>query len=140
MKLKIYALIILLLLIGQSAQADQPSDDPIGDLLFAPELVMQHQQAIGLTDEQKESLKTDLRKAQVRFTELQWQLQDEMERLLALLKQEQIGEQPTITQLDKVLSIEREIKRGQFALLIQIRNRLTPEQRARLMEIKNKAK
>ena len=140
MKLKIYALIILLLLIGQSAQADQPSDDPIGDLLFAPELVMQHQQAIGLTDEQKESLKTDLRKAQVRFTELQWQLQDEMERLLALLKQEQIGEQPTITQLDKVLSIEREIKRGQFALLIQIRNRLTHEQRARLMEIKNKAK
>jgi Spy/CpxP family protein refolding chaperone len=140
MKLKIYALIVLLLLTGQTLMAAQSKDDPIGDLLFSPELVMQHQQAIGLSDEQKESLKADLRKAQLKFTEMQWQLQDEMEKLLALLKQEQISEQQTIGQLDKVLSIEREIKRGQFALLIQIRNRLTPEQRARLLELKNRSK
>jgi Spy/CpxP family protein refolding chaperone len=140
MKFKFYAGIVLLLFIGQAVRADQAKDDPIGDVLFSPELVMQNQQAIGLTEEQKESLKTDLRKAQLKFTELQWQLQDEMEKLLALLKQEQISEPQTIAQLDKVLSIEREIKRGQFALLIQIRNRLTPEQRARLMEIKNKSR
>jgi Spy/CpxP family protein refolding chaperone len=140
MKLKIYALVVLLLLTGQTLKAAQSKDDPIGDLLFSPELVMQHQQAIGLSDEQKESLKADLRKAQLKFTEMQWQLQDEMEKLLALLKQEQISEQQTIGQLDKVLSIEREIKRGQFALLIQIRNRLTPEQRARLLELKNRSK
>ncbi len=140
MKLRIYALIILLFFVNQAVQAQQPASDPIGELLFAPELVMQHQQAIGLSDEQKEALKTDLRKAQVRFTELQWQLQDEMEKLLALLKQEQVNEQQTLAQLDKALTVEREIKRGQFALLIQIRNRLTPEQRARLMELKNKAR
>ena len=140
MKLKVYVLSVLILFIVQTAQANQPTDDPIGDLLFSPELVMQHQQAIGLSDEQKESLKAELRKAQLKFTELQWQLQDELEKLLALLKQEQVSEPQTLAQLDKVLSIEREIKRGQFALLIQIRNRLTSEQRARLTELKNKSK
>ncbi len=140
MKLKVYVLSVLILFIVQTVQANQPTDDPIGDLLFSPELVMQHQQAIGLSDEQKESLKAELRKAQLKFTELQWQLQDELEKLLALLKQEQVSEPQTLAQLDKVLSIEREIKRGQFALLIQIRNRLTSEQRARLTELKNKSK
>jgi Spy/CpxP family protein refolding chaperone len=140
MRLKVYTLSVLLFFIVQTAQANQPTDDPIGDLLFSPELVMQHQQAIGLSDEQKESLKAELRKAQLKFTELQWQLQDELEKLLALLKQEQVSEPQTLAQLDKVLSIEREIKRGQFALLIQIRNRLTSEQRARLTELKNKSK
>lgn len=138
MKSKVYLLGILLFFMSQAAQAQQPANDPLGEVLFAPELVMQHQQAIGLSDEQKESFKSELRKAQLRFTELQWQLQDEMEKLLTLLRQEQVSEQLTLAQLDKVLSAEREIKRAQFALLIQIRNRLTPEQRARLTEIKNK--
>ena len=140
MKIRVYPLAIFLFLISQTVQAQQPASDPIGENLFAPELVMQHQQAIGLSEEQKESFKADLRKAQLRFTELQWQLQDEMEKLIVLLKQEQVSEQQTLAQLDKVLSAEREIKRAQFALLIQIKNRLTPEQRARLMEIKNKSR
>jgi hypothetical protein len=38
-----------------------------------------------------------------------------------------------------VLGVEREIKRLQLSLVIQIKNKLTAEQRSRLMEIKNKA-
>jgi Spy/CpxP family protein refolding chaperone len=56
------------------------------------------------------------------------------------LRQDQVDEQQTLAQLDKILNIEREIKRAQFTLLIQIKNRLTPEQRARLMEIKSKSR
>jgi Spy/CpxP family protein refolding chaperone len=140
MKLKVYALCALLLLCGRSIRAQQQPNDPIGESLFPPELVMQHQQAIGLSEDQKNFLKTEIRKAQTRFTELQWQLQDEAERLASLLKQDQVDEQPTLAQLDKILGVEREIKRAQFTLLIQIKNRLTPEQRARLMEIKNRSR
>ena len=122
----------------QSPQPPQPND-PIGDSFFPPELVMQHQQAIGLTDEQKEFFKSEFRKAQTRFTEMQWQMQDEAEKMAALVKQESINEQQVLSQLDKVLGVEREIKRLQLSLVIQIRNKLTPEQRARLMEIKSKA-
>jgi Spy/CpxP family protein refolding chaperone len=140
MKLKLYVLCAFLLLSCQFVQGQQQPNDPIGESLFPPELVMQHQQAIGLSEDQKNFLKTEIRKAQSRFTDLQWQLQDEAERLVSLLRQDQVDEQQTLAQLDKLLGVEREIKRAQFTLLIQIKNKLTPEQRARLMEIKSKSR
>jgi|SRR5215213_11136461 len=140
MKPNLYVPCVFLLLSCSFVQAQQLPNDPIGETLFPPELVMQHQQAIGLSEDQKNFLKTEIRKAQVRFTDLQWQLQDEAERLASLLRQDQVDEQQTLAQLDKLLSLEREIKRAQFTLLIQIKNKLTPEQRARLMEIKSKSR
>ena len=138
MKLKAYALCALLLLTGPSLWAQQPPTDPIGENLFPPELLMQHQQALGLSEDQKNLIKAEIRKAQMRFTELQWQLQDEMETMASLLKQDRVDEQQVLAQLDKILNLEREIKRTHFALIIRIKNKLTPEQQARLQEIKNK--
>ena len=133
---------LMLLFVGtavaQQPAPPPPAHDPIGEAFFPPELVMQNQQAIGLTDAQKESLKTELRKAQVRFTELQWQLSDQAEKLAALVKQETLQEGQILAQLDNVLNVEREIKRTQLSLVIQIRNALTPEQRARLTELRTK--
>ncbi len=63
-----------------AARAQQPDQDPIGQSFFAPELVIQHQEAIGLSAEQKDYFKTEIRQAQLKFTELQWKLQDEMEK------------------------------------------------------------
>ncbi|HJQ23368.1 MAG TPA: periplasmic heavy metal sensor [Blastocatellia bacterium] len=136
MKQKLFALIAFLLVTVIAAHAQQPASDPIGEAFFPPELVMQHQQTIGLTDQQKTFLKTTLRKAQTQFTELQWQLSDESEKLAAMVKQEPVDEQAVLAQLDKVLNAEREIKRTQLSLVIQIRNNLTPEQRARLNELR----
>jgi Spy/CpxP family protein refolding chaperone len=136
MKRKLFALIACLFLTAITARAQQPASDPIGEAFFPPELVMQHQQSIGLTDQQKTLLKTELRKAQTHFTELQWQLSDESEKLVTLVKQEPADEQAVLAQLDKVLNAEREIKRTQLSLAIQIRNNLTPEQRARLTELR----
>jgi Spy/CpxP family protein refolding chaperone len=140
MKPKLYAMCAFLLLTCPFVQGQQQPNDPIGEALFPPELVMQHQQAIGLSEDQKNFLKAEIRKAQARFTDLQWQLQDEAERLASLLRQDQTDEQQTLAQLDKILGVEREIKRAQFTLLIQIKNKLTPEQRARLTEIKIKSR
>ncbi|HEY7545268.1 MAG TPA: periplasmic heavy metal sensor [Blastocatellia bacterium] len=139
MKLKAIALCVVLL-VSQSIGAQEKPNDPIGESFFPPELVMQHQQAIGLTDEQKEFLKAEMRKAQLKFTELQWQLQDEVEKMVALVKHDQVDEQQALAQLERVLNVEREIKRLQFSLVILIKNKLTSEQRARITEIKQKAK
>jgi Spy/CpxP family protein refolding chaperone len=116
--------------------AQQPADDPFKDLLFAPELVMENQQALALTDDQKSYLKTELRQAQLRFTEQQWKLQDEMERLLALVKQPKVDEQQALAQLEKLLGAERDVKHTQMELLIRIKNSLKPDQQARLQQIK----
>jgi DNA-directed RNA polymerase specialized sigma24 family protein len=44
-----------------------------------------------------------IRKTQTRLTELQWDLQEEVEKLAALINQ--VDEAQTLTQLDKVLSL-----------------------------------
>ena len=131
-------ILALLLLIPLAAQ--QPPEDPLRDVLFPPEAVMQHQQAVGLSDEQKNNLKVEIRQAQLKFTELQWTLQDEMERLVSLLKQTKVDEKQAASQLDKVLAAEREIKRAQLMLLIRIKNSLTPAQQLQLRELVEKSK
>jgi Spy/CpxP family protein refolding chaperone len=120
------------------ARAQQPDQDPIGQSFFAPELVIQHQEAIGLSAEQKDYLKTEIRQAQLKFTELQWKLQDEMEKMITLVKQPRVDEQQVLGQLEKVLAAEREIKREQVTLLVRIKNKLTAEQQGKLLEMRSK--
>jgi Spy/CpxP family protein refolding chaperone len=129
---------IVLLSVGAVMTQQPPQSDPFAGNLFPPELIMQHQQAIGLSEEQKNFVKTELQKAQIRLTELQWGLQEEVEKLSASVKQDQVDEALALTQLDKVLAVEREIKRTHIGLLIRIKNRLTPEQKMRLREIAGK--
>ena len=131
---------MLILLLFSPLAAQQPPEDPLRDVLFPPEAVMQHQQAVGLSEEQKNNLKVEVRQAQLKFTELQWNLQDEMERLVSLLKQSKVDEKQAASQLDKVLGAEHEIKRAQLMLLIRIKNNLTPAQQTQLRELVEKSK
>lgn len=140
MRLIFCVLCILLLSFSAVRAQQQPQPDPFAGNLFPPELIMQHQQALGLSEEQKNFLKAELRKMQTRFTELQWDLQDEMEKLTTLMKQDQVDEAQVLTQLDKVFGLEREIKRTHIGLLIRVRNKLTLEQQARLREIASKTR
>jgi len=98
----------------------------MGQSFFAPELVMQHKEAIGLSAEQKDYLKTEIRAAQLKFTEWQWKLQDEMEELVALAKQPLRRRAAGSCAIGKVLATERGIKRPASDLLVRIKNKLTP--------------
>jgi Spy/CpxP family protein refolding chaperone len=118
----------------QPGQPQQPFD-PIAQNLFPPELVMQHRHEVGLTDEQKAAIKDEAIKASTRFSELQWLMQDEMETMANLMKGASVDEQRVLAQLDKILNIEREVKRTQLALSIRIKNKLTPEQQEKLREL-----
>ncbi|HEY6971480.1 MAG TPA: periplasmic heavy metal sensor [Candidatus Angelobacter sp.] len=148
MNIKIISIIALLCLALTLAAAQQPAPaphpgpqpgpDPFGGSFFPPELVIQNQQAIGLSDEQKTYFRTEIRDAQLKFTDLQWKLQDEMEKMVSLVKQPRVDEQQVMAQLDKVLTAEREIKRAQIALLVHIKNKLTADQQAKLEDIRSK--
>src|SRR5216684_3558034 len=109
-----------------------PMNDPLGDAMFPPELIMQHTRDLNLTDEQKTFMRGEIQKATTRFNELQWQLQDAMEALHTSMKANTVNEQQALAQLDKVLDTEREIKRLHFGLAISIKNKLTAEQQAKL--------
>jgi Spy/CpxP family protein refolding chaperone len=130
-----------LLFLVSALGAQQPPDvDPLSDLLFPPELVMARQSAIGLSDAQKTYLHSEVLKAQTRFTELQWKMQEEMEALTGLLKQPKADEAQVAAQLDKVLTLERDIKRAQISLLVRIKNNLTDEQQHRLRTLRAESK
>jgi Spy/CpxP family protein refolding chaperone len=140
MKLAILALATLMLSASTVLRAQQPGgQDPIGANLFPPELVMQHQQEIGLTDEQRSYITGEIQQAQKRATDLQWQLQREVETMAGLLQHDTVDEARTMAQLDRVLAAEREIKRIQLTLVVRIRNRLTSDQRARLTALRGAA-
>jgi Spy/CpxP family protein refolding chaperone len=129
---------VVLVSAQQSAHPPQPmpDQDPLAQFIFPPELVMGHQREIGLTDEQKTYLRGEIQRVTVRFTELQWQLQDAMEGLTSVMKEGSVNEQQAQSQLDKILDTEREIKHLHIGLAIRIKNKLTPEQQAKLQGIK----
>jgi Spy/CpxP family protein refolding chaperone len=139
--------IVLLSMVVTSAQQPQPPQqpepqpqpgaphppmDPLGDAMFPPDMIMQHQRELGLTDEQKTFMRSEIQRTTTRFNELQWQLQDAMEALHETMKSNVVNEQQALTQLDKVLDSEREIKRLHMELAIRIKNKLTTEQQEKL--------
>lgn len=122
---------------GQPPRPPEPPD-PIAQNLFPPEMVMQHRQEIGLTDEQHTAIRQELRKASTRFNELQWQMEDEMETMNKLTNASAVDEQKVMAELDKILNIEREVKRTQLLVSVRIKNKLSAEQQAKLQELRHK--
>ncbi|MFQ5696134.1 MAG: Spy/CpxP family protein refolding chaperone [Terriglobia bacterium] len=115
-----------------------PDRNPFGGSVFPPELVMRHQNEIGLSAEQRDAIRQEILAVQTQFTELQWQMQDVAEGMRALLDKERVDEDAALAQLDKILDTERQIKRLQIGLLVRIKNTLTPEQQAHLRELRGR--
>ncbi|HKO36291.1 MAG TPA: periplasmic heavy metal sensor [Pyrinomonadaceae bacterium] len=113
----------------------KPPHDPFGPM-FPPEIVMQNQRELGLTDQQKAYMRTEIGKTSARFNDLQWQLHDAMEVLHETMKATQVNEQQALAQLDRVLGFEREVKRLHMELAIKIKNNLTPEQQQKLQSLR----
>jgi Spy/CpxP family protein refolding chaperone len=114
-----------------------PPMDPLGEAMFPPDMIMQHTRELGLTDEQKTFMRSEIQRTTTRFNELQWQLQDAMEALHETMKSNSVNEQQALAQLDKVLDAEREIKRLHVGMAIRIKNQLTPEQQQKLHSMRH---
>jgi len=147
MRLKVIGLFVFLCVVAVVAVSQHPPQpaphpgqpprghDPIAQNLFPPEMVMTHRKALALSEEQKTAIKDETMKASARFSELQWQMQDEMETMVELTKAATVDEQRVLAQLDKILAIEKEVKRTQLTLAIRIKNKLTSDQQTKLHQI-----
>src|SRR5207245_3752434 len=120
----------------QTPRPPHPPMDPLGDAMFPPDMIMQHQRELGLTEEQKAFMRSEINKTTTRFNDLQWQLQDAMEALHETMKANQVNEQQALAQLNKVLDAEREIKTLHMGMAIRIKNKLTPEQQMQLQSMR----
>ena len=110
--------------------------DPLDHLMFPPDMIMGHARQLNLTDEQKTYMRAEIQKTTTMFQELQWKLQDQAELLHETMKSSSVNEQQALAQLDKVLEIEREIKRLHIGLAVRLKNRLTPEQQEQLNKMR----
>jgi TonB-dependent SusC/RagA subfamily outer membrane receptor len=111
-------------------------DDPLARLLFPPELVMQNQQAIDLTERQRESIQELLKNVQGKFIESQFRMNGEMERLKQLIEASAVDEPKVLEQIDRILATERDVKRAQLSLMVKIKNQLSDQQKAALLKLR----
>lgn len=108
--------------------------DP-GAAFFQPELVMQHQQRIGLTADQRAAIIRAMQAAQQTFIDAQWQMEPAHAALAEVVSGPRVDQQRVLQQIDRILEIERRIKRTQIELLVQIKNVLTEEQQTELTRL-----
>jgi Spy/CpxP family protein refolding chaperone len=129
-------------LMPAAAGAQQTHTPPPGtrhlsveDALFPAELVMQHQRELGLTAQQRTSITEAIKALQAGVVDHQWQLQDEQQKLHELLVGPAVAEAAVLAQVDRVLELERNVKRLHMVMLVRIKNTLTPEQQEKLKEL-----
>jgi Spy/CpxP family protein refolding chaperone len=131
-----YRFALALLLVAAPSLAAQEAEPEFAKYLFPPELVMQHQQSLQLKPDQRTAITKEIRDLQLKVVELQWKMQDEAQKLTELVQGSKVDEAQTLAQVDRVLGIEREIKRAHMALLVRIKNLLTPEQQMALTSLR----
>jgi Spy/CpxP family protein refolding chaperone len=110
--------------------------DPIAQNLFAPELIMKHSGEIGLDPQQRNAIKEAVQQAQSKFLDVQWEMQEESTRMVRLLQARPVDEKAVLAEVDRILDLERQIKRTQISLLVRLKNLLTPTQQARLADLR----
>ena len=107
-------------------------DDALSKVLLPPDLVMSNQQAIALTESQRQAIQGNMLDTQKKLLDQQFKLQGEVEKLQQLLKSATPDETKVLEEMDKVLGAERDIKRAQLSLMVRLKNNLTQQQQAQL--------
>jgi Spy/CpxP family protein refolding chaperone len=136
-------LLVALLVTGTSAGAlagGPGDDDGMGFRrrprfmrhLFSPRLIMQHQEAIGLTETQQKRITKAVADVQSKVTGVTWELEKASEQLGKLLEGAQADEQAVLRKADEVMSLEQRMKRAHLAMLVEVKNQLTAEQQQQL--------
>lgn len=104
--------------------------------LYSPRLVMRFADDLKLTTGQRNTLKKELKRVSSETTDIQFAMQTEAAKLGKLLASSKVSEKSALAQSDKVMNMERKLKRLHLRLLIKVKNLLTATQKSKLDEIK----
>lgn len=140
--MKTRLLAILLLFVAATAlgtDAPPAGDDPFARNFFAPDFVMKHQKEIGLTERQRDTIKTEIQKVQSKFLDLQFDMQSEMEKLSELVQTRPVDEARTLAQAETVMRLETDTKKLHLGMLVRIKNMLTEAQVQKLAQLREAA-
>lgn len=113
-----------------------PAADPLARFLFPPELVMGHQEAIGLTDKQRSAIQDAVKDAQSKVVDLQFRMSAEVEKLQRLIQAASPDEPKVLDEVNRVLTLERDMKVAQMTLMVRIKSQLTERQQGLLDQMR----
>jgi Spy/CpxP family protein refolding chaperone len=116
--------------------ARRPTADPIAQNVFPPGLIMKHGGEIGLDAEQRAAIKDAVLQAQTKFLGAQWEAQEETTKLIHLLQARPVDEKAVLSQADRLMDLERQIKKTQLSLLVRLKNILTPAQQTCIADLR----
>ena len=119
-----------LLLIGGTAAAQDsvPGKDPFNGRLFPPNVILEHQQALDISEQQLAAIRAAVIEVQGKVAEHQWDLREAYQRVMTELERSPIDEEQVLANIDQALLAENRVKKTQVAMLIKLRNLLTDEQ------------
>ena len=134
-KLAIIGLAFALNLATTNAQP-QSSRDPLQDIFIPPELILQHQLDLGLSDQQKQTIRSRLEKLRPELEKKQKALQQQVQTMQQLLQDAELDEPKLTAQFRTILEHENQTKQLQFGLMLLIRQTLSSEQQAKAQKLK----
>lgn len=123
-------LLVFLSLIFSVAQAEGASakKDVFKGKLFAPNVILEHQDELGLTKEQFTAIKMAVVEVQSNIAEHEWDLREAYLKTLASLDESPIDEEKVLKSVAEALLAENQVKQLQVRMLIRLRKLLTDEQ------------
>lgn len=116
-----------------------PAREPLGAVesrVFPPELVMEHQTELALDDRQRVLIASEVERAQTEMTRIRWDLEREREALVKLLDAEPVDEAQVLAAGKRLTDLESRVKSVHLAMLVRVKNALTPAQRAKLRALR----
>ncbi len=123
-----------------TAAQDAPALGPVESKLFAPELVMEHQAAIGVTPAQRDAILKEIEHGQTEMLHLQWDLNGDKEKLVSVLDADKIDEAKATAAASRVMDDENRIKSTHLSMLVHVKNALSPDQQHKLRELRDGAR
>ena len=121
-------------LLGSAVFAAQPKGDLWKGKLFPPNVILQHQDELGLSKEQFTAIKAAVVEVQGAVAEHEWDLREAYMNVMSELDKTPLDEDRIMELVEKALLAENEVKKEQVTMLIRLRNLLTDDQVAFLAE------
>ena len=118
-----------------AAQGQGNQKDVFKGKLFPPNIILEHQDELGLSKEQFTAIRAAVVEVQSNVAGHEWDLREAYQRVLSDLDESPIDEDKVLDDVDAALRAENQVKKLQVAMLIKLRNLLTDEQVEHLQSV-----
>ena len=104
--------------------------------LFSADVILKYRAELGLSAQQVADVKKTYGDHISAFNSKKWDLDAELVALDKMLTVDKVNEEAATRQLNKVMSLEEDLKRTQLTLLIQLKNKLNTSQLNKLRKLR----